>query len=224
MKQHRVAGLHVDVPQPCSPSPSRRVGTLSGDRHGVEVPGQQHPRRPAEVRAGQHRVADADDFESAGSAPAAPPRPRRRCAASFRDSLGMSTSAAVSAIGSPRKSRPSIDVSRLTSSRVTSASGVGVATIAADGTVLDTWFPDRNRRGRSERHRAAVGRRSARRAGHDGRARRRPRRRKSGGAHGDRRARRQAHRRVRRLPAAASAVAPPDRSRTVRTSTASSGC
>ena len=26
-------------------------------------------------------------------------------------------------------------------SPVTSASGVGVATIAADGTVLDTWFP-----------------------------------------------------------------------------------
>src|SRR3954449_1885614 len=63
-----------------------------------------------------------------------------RC--SSRDTLGMSTSAAVSAIGSPRKSRPTpVEASRVASTSVTAASGVGVATIAADGTVLDTWFP-----------------------------------------------------------------------------------
>ena len=66
-----------------------------------------------------------------------------RC--SSRDSLGMSTSAAVSAIGSPRKSRPTpVEASRVASTSVTAdarsklataASGVGVATIAADGTI-----------------------------------------------------------------------------------------
>src|SRR6201988_4381532 len=54
----------------------------------------------------------------------------------------MSTSAAVSATGSPRKSRPTLlEVSRVRFWTVTSASGVGLATIAADGSVLDTWFP-----------------------------------------------------------------------------------
>lgn len=33
-------------------------------------------------------------------------------------------------------------VAQVTSITVTSASGVGIATIAADGTVLDTWFPE----------------------------------------------------------------------------------
>src|SRR5258705_12950029 len=54
----------------------------------------------------------------------------------------MSTSAAVSETGSPRKSRPTLlEVSRVRFWTVTSASGVGLATIAADGSVLDTWFP-----------------------------------------------------------------------------------
>src|SRR3954469_5871150 len=67
-----------------------------------------------------------------------------RC--SWRDSLGMSTSAAARAMGSARKSGGTMI--RLAAHRpvafgnVTSASGVGVATIAADGTVLDTWFPE----------------------------------------------------------------------------------
>src|SRR6478735_6693931 len=64
-----------------------------------------------------------------------------RC--SCRDSLGISTSAAVSATGSPRKSRPTgFEVSRVAFGDVTSAAGVGLATIAADGSVLDTWFPE----------------------------------------------------------------------------------
>src|SRR5258705_8396151 len=54
----------------------------------------------------------------------------------------MSTSAAVSETGSPRKSRPTLpEASRVPFWTVTSASGVGLATIAADGSVLDTWFP-----------------------------------------------------------------------------------
>src|ERR1700752_2654752 len=54
----------------------------------------------------------------------------------------MSTSAAVSAIGSPCKSRPTLlEASRVRFWTVTSAAGIGLATIAADGSVLDTWFP-----------------------------------------------------------------------------------
>src|SRR5882757_11107247 len=55
----------------------------------------------------------------------------------------MSTSAAVSETGSPRKSRPTLlEASRVPFWTVTAASGVGLATIAADGSVLDTWFPE----------------------------------------------------------------------------------
>src|SRR5690349_20997093 len=74
---------------------------------------------------------------------------------SWRDSLGMSTSAAVSAIGSARKSRGTVfegsgggrersdwGMAQVATLTVTSASGVGIATIAADGTILDTWFPE----------------------------------------------------------------------------------
>src|SRR5258705_7397539 len=54
----------------------------------------------------------------------------------------MSTSAAVSETGSPRKSRPTLpEASRVPFWTVTSASGVGLATLAAGGSVLDTWFP-----------------------------------------------------------------------------------
>src|SRR5690348_10044778 len=64
-----------------------------------------------------------------------------RC--SCRDSLGMSTRAAVRAIGSARKSRPTVaNRSPVAFGTVTSASGIGVATISAEGTVLDTWFPE----------------------------------------------------------------------------------
>ena len=66
VKEHRVAGLHVDraaAVQLVAVGGGRHV---VGDRHGVEVAGEQHPRRAAEVRAGQHGIAVPDDLESAG--------------------------------------------------------------------------------------------------------------------------------------------------------------
>lgn len=60
VEEHRVAGLHVrgaaavDV---TGVAPRRQV---SVGRDSVEVPGQDHPSRPAEVSPGQHRVAVAD--------------------------------------------------------------------------------------------------------------------------------------------------------------------
>ena len=60
MQEHRVAGLHIrgaTAPDMVGVAPRRHV---VGDRHGVEVAGQDHPGRAAEIGAGQHRVAVAD--------------------------------------------------------------------------------------------------------------------------------------------------------------------
>ena len=79
---------------------------------------------------------------------------------------------------------------RLSSSTVcsvTAASGVGVATIAADGTVLDTWFPapELAGDGPSGTTRLSVAEVPADLAELEG-PRRGPRRRRRGGPHGDR--------------------------------------
>ena len=42
------------------------AGQVVRGRDGVDVAGQQHPRRPAQVGAGQHGVAVADDLEPGG--------------------------------------------------------------------------------------------------------------------------------------------------------------
>ena len=63
MKKDRVTGLHVGgaaAVQRISVSTARQV---AGYRDGVEMPGQQHPRRSAECCARQHGIAVADDLE-----------------------------------------------------------------------------------------------------------------------------------------------------------------
>ena len=42
------------------------AGHVVGGRDGVGVAGEQHPRRQAEVGAGEHGVAVADDLEAGG--------------------------------------------------------------------------------------------------------------------------------------------------------------
>ena len=44
----------------------KTAGQVVGRRDGVQVPGQQHPRRPAQRGARQHGVAVADDLEAGG--------------------------------------------------------------------------------------------------------------------------------------------------------------
>src|SRR3984893_15225866 len=131
-----------EVPQPCSSPPSSLLGRLSAaGTVSVWPANSTRDGRPSFVRANtalplrttSRPVVCARSAASISSA----------MRSSWRDSLGMSTSAAVSAIGSPRKSRPTaIEASRVASSSVTSAAGVGLATLAADGSVLDTWFPE----------------------------------------------------------------------------------
>jgi hypothetical protein len=62
VQEHRVTGLHVRgaaTVDMVGVAPGRHVVR---DRHGVEMSGQDHPRRAAEIGAGQHRVAVADDL------------------------------------------------------------------------------------------------------------------------------------------------------------------
>src|SRR3954469_5575645 len=139
-----------DVPQPCSSSATRRLGTLSAMGTGSRWPARSAlVGLPWWVRASTVLPSRTISNPVVCSRSAASTSSAMRC--SSRDTLGMSTSAAVSAIGSPRKSRPTpVEASRVASTSVTAdarskvaraASGVGVATIAADGTVLDAWFP-----------------------------------------------------------------------------------
>ena len=130
-----------DVPQPCSSPSTRRLGTLSAIGTVSRCPARMtRDGLPWLVRASTVLPLRTISNPVVCSRSAASTSSAMRC--SSRDSLGMSTSAAVSAIGSPRKSRPTpVEASRVASTSVTAASGVGVATIAADGTVLDTWFP-----------------------------------------------------------------------------------
>ncbi len=60
MQEHRVPGLHIR-----GAAPPEVVGVATGrkvavDGHGVEVAGQDHPGRPAQVGTGQHRISVAD--------------------------------------------------------------------------------------------------------------------------------------------------------------------
>ena len=65
MQEHRVAGLHVRGAAAVQlVAVGEPAGQVVGGGHGVGVAGQQHPRRPAEVGAGQHGVAVADDLEA----------------------------------------------------------------------------------------------------------------------------------------------------------------
>src|SRR5882757_3912385 len=131
-----------DVPQPYSAPSTKRLGTLSAAGTVSMCPASiTRDGLPRLVRASTASPLRITSKPGACSRRAASISSAMRC--SWRDSLGMSTSAAVSAIGSARKSRPTtVHVSPVTFDDVTSASGVGVATIAADGTVLDTWFPE----------------------------------------------------------------------------------
>src|SRR6478735_8196491 len=128
-----------DVPQPCNCPSVRRLGTLSAMGTVSRCPARMtRDGRPWSVRASTVLPVRTISNPVVCSRSAASTSSAMRC--SLRDSLGMSTSAAVSAIGSPRKSRPTPVEASLR--RVTSASGVGLATIAADGSILDTWFPE----------------------------------------------------------------------------------
>lgn len=99
---------------------------------------EQHPRRLAEVRPSKDGVTVSDDLEASGllaqrrldlvgNAPLVP-----RFAGDIHQRRGQRDGVTMQIKAHAN------DVSL---SVVTSASGVGLATIAADGTVLDTWFP-----------------------------------------------------------------------------------
>ena len=60
---HRDPGFHVGRPAAEQPTALDTGGDVSGDRHGVEVPGQRDPLRAAPRRAGEHHVAVALDVE-----------------------------------------------------------------------------------------------------------------------------------------------------------------
>jgi hypothetical protein len=62
MQEHRVTGFHIRGAAAVDVIGVAMGRDVVGDRDGVEVPGQQHPGRPAEVGAGQHCVAVADDL------------------------------------------------------------------------------------------------------------------------------------------------------------------
>src|SRR5262245_39427143 len=141
-----------EVPQPCSSPPSRMLGTLSAiGTVSVWPASSTRDGRPRFVRASTALPLRTTSKPEVCSRRAASISSAMRC--SSHDSLGMSTSAAVSATGSPRKSSDEplgrgaedaatgLEASRVAFGDVTSAAGVGLATIAADGSVLDTWFP-----------------------------------------------------------------------------------
>ncbi len=61
MQEHCVTGLHVAGAATIDIVAHAAGRDVVGDRDGVEVAGQQHPGRAAEIRAGQDRIAVADD-------------------------------------------------------------------------------------------------------------------------------------------------------------------
>ena len=66
VKEDRIAGLHVRGAAAVKLVAVKPAGQVVRGRDGVGVAGEQHPRRPAQVRAGQHGVAVADDLEAGG--------------------------------------------------------------------------------------------------------------------------------------------------------------
>ena len=64
MKEDRGTRLHVGSAAAVQRITVAAAGQVVGCRHGVQMPGQQHPRRSAERCARQHGVAVADDLET----------------------------------------------------------------------------------------------------------------------------------------------------------------
>jgi hypothetical protein len=107
MQKDGVTGFHVHgaaaVQHLAVVASAAPAGKVVGDRDGVEMPGQQHPAgRPSRVRASTALPARTISKPDVCARSAASTSSAMR--ASCRDSLGMSTSAAVSSIGSPPKS------------------------------------------------------------------------------------------------------------------------
>ena len=114
------------------------AGQIVGRGNSVYVSGEQHPRRLAEVRASEHSVAVADDFEASGL-------PAQRGLDLAGDALLVPRFTGDIYQRSGQRDGVTMQIKAhapdVSLSAVTSASGVGIATIAADGAVLDTWFP-----------------------------------------------------------------------------------
>jgi 2,3,4,5-tetrahydropyridine-2,6-dicarboxylate N-succinyltransferase len=114
------------------------AGQIVSRGNGVDVAGEQHPRRLAEVRAGEHRVAIADDLKAGGLL-------TKRGLDIIGNALLVPRFTGDVHQRGGQRDRVTMQIKAhspdVSLSAVTSASGVGVATIAADGTVLDTWFP-----------------------------------------------------------------------------------
>ena len=66
VQEDRVTRLHVRRAAAVQFIVGQAAGHVVGGRNGVDVAGEQHPRRPAQVGAGQHGVGIAHDLESGG--------------------------------------------------------------------------------------------------------------------------------------------------------------
>ena len=64
MKEDRVTGFHVRGAAAVQLAALQAAGQVVGHRDGVQMSGQQHPRRPAQRSARQHGIAVADDLEA----------------------------------------------------------------------------------------------------------------------------------------------------------------
>ncbi len=64
VQEHRVTGLHVGGAAAVQLAVLAAAGQVVRHRNGVQVPGQQHPRRPVSLGTRQHGVAIADDLEA----------------------------------------------------------------------------------------------------------------------------------------------------------------
>ena len=138
MQEHRVARFHVRGATAVQYTVGQAAGHVVGGRNGVDVAGQQHARRPAQVGARQHGVGVADDLEPVGLTTqggfdlVGDALLAARLAGDVHQRRGQGDRVAVQVKAHP----PDVSLSS-----VTSAAGIGLATLAADGTVLDTWFP-----------------------------------------------------------------------------------
>ena len=62
VQEHRITGFHIRGAAAVDVISVAMCRDVVGDRDGIEVSGEQHPGRPAEVGAGQHGIAVADDL------------------------------------------------------------------------------------------------------------------------------------------------------------------
>jgi hypothetical protein len=67
--EHGVARLHVRGAAAVQPRTVAPAGHVVGDRHGVDVPGQQHAPLPAHVGARQHGIAGSQHLQVRGLRP-----------------------------------------------------------------------------------------------------------------------------------------------------------